>query len=139
MAGETLLGGLFFLAAIALVGLPPLSGFLGKVMILKAAQASVIWPWIWGLILGASLVMTFGFARAGSVLFWASGPVSGPRTPPPLVPVCAVLALLALTVAWTLAAGPATGGLEITAQQALDRPAYIDAVLEPAPRPVAGD
>ena len=29
--------------------------------------------------------------------------------------------------------------LEITAQQALDRPAYIDAVLEPAPRPVAGD
>ncbi|MFG1363067.1 monovalent cation/H+ antiporter subunit D [Xanthobacter versatilis] len=139
MAGETLLGGLLFLAAIALVGLPPLSGFLGKVMILKAAQALVLWPWIWGLILAASLVMTFGFARAGSVLFWASGPVSGPRTPPPLVPVCAVLALLGLTAAWTLAAGPATGGLEITAQQALDRSAYIDAVLEPDPRPAAGD
>ncbi|MFS8043936.1 MULTISPECIES: monovalent cation/H+ antiporter subunit D [Xanthobacter] len=48
MAGETLLGGLFFLAAVALVGLPPLSGFLGKVMILEATQAATIWPWIWG-------------------------------------------------------------------------------------------
>ena len=139
MAGETLLGGLFFLAAIALVGLPPLSGFLGKVMILKAAQASLIWPWIWGLILAASLVMTFGFARAGSVLFWGSGPVSGERTPLPVVPLCAVVALLALTLCWTLAAGPATDALQITAQQALDPSAYTGAVLGPDPRLAAGD
>ena len=128
MAGETLLGGLFFLAAIALVGLPPLSGFLGKVMILKAAQASVIWPWIWGLILTASLIMTFGFARAGSVLFWASGPASETK-PPPALPLAAVLALLGLMIIWTLAAGPATDGLQLTAHQALDRSAYIGAVL----------
>ncbi|MFG1410708.1 monovalent cation/H+ antiporter subunit D [Xanthobacter sp. VTT E-85241] len=139
MPGETLLGGLFFLAAIALVGLPPLSGFLGKVMILEAARASVIWPWIWALILAASLVMTFGFARAGSVLFWASGPVSGERTPLPVVPLVAVVTLLALTLAWTLAAGPASDALGLTAQQALDRSAYIGAVLGPDARLAAGD
>ncbi|OYX73539.1 MAG: monovalent cation/H+ antiporter subunit D [Rhizobiales bacterium 32-66-11] len=138
MPGETLVGGLFFLAAIALVGLPPLSGFLGKVMILKAAQASVIWPWIWAVILAASLVMTFGFARAGSVLFWASGPASGTK-PLPALPLVAVAALLALTLAWTLAAGPASDALGLTARQALDRSAYIGAVLGPDARLAAGD
>ncbi|MDI4663510.1 monovalent cation/H+ antiporter subunit D [Xanthobacter autotrophicus] len=138
MAGETLIGGLFFLAAIALVGLPPLSGFLGKVMILKAAQASAIWPWIWGLILAASLVMTFGFARAGSVLFWASGPASGTK-PPPALSLAAVVLFLGLMVAWTLAAGPATDGLQLTARQALDRSAYIGAVLGPDARLAARD
>lgn len=138
MAGETLLGGLFFLAAIALVGLPPLSGFLGKVMILKAAQAAAIWPWIWALILAASLVMTFGFARAGSVLFWASGPASESRAPPAL-PLAAVVLLLGLAVAWTLAAGPATDGLQLTARQALDRSAYIGAVLGPDVRLATGN
>ncbi|TCT05070.1 monovalent cation/H+ antiporter subunit D [Aquabacter spiritensis] len=139
MVGETLLGGLFFLCAIALVGLPPLSGFLGKVMILEAARASGLWPWIWALILAASLLMTFGFARAGSALFWASGPVSGTGPRLPIVPLGAVLALLALTLAWTLAAGPVADALQLTAHQALDRSVYIGAVLGPDARLAAGD
>ncbi|MFG1424907.1 monovalent cation/H+ antiporter subunit D [Roseixanthobacter glucoisosaccharinicivorans] len=138
MTGETLVGGLFFLAAIGLVGLPPLSGFLGKVMILKAAQASAAWPWIWALILGASLAMTFGFARAGSVLFWASGPASETK-PLPVLPLVAIVGLLALTLAWTVTAGPASDALGLTARQALDRSAYIGAVLGPDARLAAGD
>ena len=132
MGGETLLAALFFLAAIALVGLPPLSGFIGKVMILEAVRTSAIWPWIWSAILGASLLMTFGFARAGSVLFWASGPVSEPKPVPALAGLAAVILLLAATIGWTLAAGPATQALGLTARQALDRDAYIQAVLPPA-------
>ncbi|MEP9350459.1 monovalent cation/H+ antiporter subunit D [Xanthobacter sp. KR7-225] len=139
MGAETLIGGLFFLAAIALVGLPPLSGFLGKVMILQAAQASSWWPFIWALILAASLVMTFGFARAGSVLFWASGPTTGERPPPPAAGLAAVVLLLALTVGWTLAAGPAMEALEATARQALDRAAYVGAVLGPDVRLAGGN
>lgn len=132
MGGETLLAGLFFLTAIALVGLPPLSGFLGKVMILEAVRASAIWPWIWAAILGASLLMTFGFARAGSVLFWSSGPVADPKPLPALPGLAAVLLLLAATVGWTLAAGPATRALTLTAQQALDWDAYINSVMPPS-------
>ncbi len=131
MGGETLLAALFFLAAIALVGLPPLSGFIGKVMILEAVRSSAIWPWIWAAILAASLLMTFGFARAGSVLFWASGPVSEPKPVPALPGLAAVILLLAATIGWTLAAGPATQALGLTARQALDRDAYIHAVLPP--------
>ncbi|MFS8035991.1 monovalent cation/H+ antiporter subunit D [Xanthobacter sp. AM11] len=138
MAGETLLGGLFFLVAIALVGLPPLSGFLGKVMILEAVRGAAAWPWIWAIILGASLFMTFGFARAGSVLFWASGPVVETK-PPPALPVAAVVGLVGLLAIWTLAAGPVSDLLRLTASQALDRSAYIGAVLGPDVRLAAGD
>ncbi|NMN58939.1 multicomponent K+:H+ antiporter subunit D [Xanthobacter sp. SG618] len=131
MGGETLLGGLFFLAAIAIVGLPPLSGFIGKVMILQAVRTSAIWPWIWAAILGASLLTTFGFARAGSVLFWASGPVSERKPLPALPGLAAVMLLLAAIVGWALAAGPATQALSLAARQALDRNSYIEAVLPP--------
>lgn len=135
MGGETLLGGLFLLAAIALIGLPPLSGFIGKVMILEAVRVSPAWGWIWTAILGASLLMTVGFARAGSVLFWASGPVSEPRPLPAFPGLAAVILLLVATGAWTLAAGPAADVLGLTAQQALDREAYVGAVLTPAATP----
>ena len=42
-----LLAGLFFLAAIAMAGLPPLSGFIGKLLILETAPRHPAWPWIW--------------------------------------------------------------------------------------------
>ena len=65
-----LLGGLFFAAAIAIAGLPPLSGFLGKLMIMEASRGSDAAVWIWGTILATSLVAILAFARAGSAVFW---------------------------------------------------------------------
>ena len=38
-----LLGGLFFLGAIAVAGLPPLSGFLGKLLLLQALPSPALW------------------------------------------------------------------------------------------------
>lgn len=139
MAGETMVAGFFFLAAIAMVGLPPLSGFIGKVMILEASRAASSWPWSWGLILAASLLMTFGFARAGSILFWASGtPREDARGALPASALSAIALLLALAVAWTVAAGPVTDALQLTGRQALDREAYIDGVLGAGARTRAG-
>ncbi len=139
IAGETLMAGLFFLTAIAMVGLPPLSGFIGKVMILEASQSAASWPWVWTFILAASLLMTFGFARAGSILFWSSGPPAEARPPVPTASLAAVLLLLGLTVAWTAVAGPVTESLQVTARQALDRQAYVGAVLGPDALKKAGE
>ncbi|WP_439817034.1 monovalent cation/H+ antiporter subunit D [Zavarzinia sp. CC-PAN008] len=132
MRGGLLVGGLFLLAAIAMVGLPPLSGFLGKVLILQAVRVDAAWPWLWALILGTSLVMTLGFARAGSSLFWAARPMPRDQATIPLAqPVTGIALLLALLVAWTAAAGPAMTWLDATTAQLLDRGQYIGAVLEP--------
>lgn len=71
VAQPYLLGGLFLIGAMALAGLPPLSGFLGKVLLLQAAGNTPALPWVWSIVLGSSLLMLVALSRMGSSLFWA--------------------------------------------------------------------
>ena len=141
LADGTLLGALFFLGAIAMVGMPPLSGFIGKLLILDATRQAPQAPLIWAVILGASLLMMIGFARAGSMIFWnsrdpsadpggakAAGGLSGLA----LIPVLVIGLLLAATTVLSLGAGPLTRAYEATSAQLLDRAGYVRAVLPPA-------
>ena len=64
-----LLGGLFFFGAVAVVGLPPLSGFLGKLLLLHAEPS----PALWTVLLLGGLAALVAFSRAGSTLFWRVG------------------------------------------------------------------
>ncbi len=113
-----LIASLFFLAAIAAAGLPPLSGFIGKLLVLQATSGSA---WTWAVILAGSFVMIVGLARAGSVLFWAA---ERSKTPPAPVTdrraLAATLALAAVGVALTLLAGPLTDWLEPAAALLID-------------------
>jgi len=109
---------LFFIGAIAMAGLPPLSGFLGKLLLLDAAFASPHAAWIWAVVLVASLISIVGFARAGSTLFWKAqslapdpeadipdeGQADPMPTPAPLAYI-AVGGLIALLAAHTVFAG----------------------------------
>ena len=70
VAQPRLLGGLFFMGAMALAGLPPLSGFLGKVLLLQASGATAAQPWVWSIVLGTSLLLLVALGRMGSSLFW---------------------------------------------------------------------
>ncbi len=133
MVGGGLVAALFFAAAIALAGMPPLSGFVGKLLILDAIRGQGWWVWGWATILSTSLVAVVGFARAGSTLFWrpydASAPeaaAESPKAPGGLLPLAA---LLALTVALTVLAGPMTRYASATAAQLYARGPYIEAVL----------
>lgn len=67
-----LIGGLFFVAALALIGMPPLSGFIGKVMMLQATLEADSANWIWPPMLISSLAALIALSRAGSTLFWRS-------------------------------------------------------------------
>ncbi|APR68334.1 monovalent cation/H+ antiporter subunit D [Thalassolituus oleivorans] len=65
-----LLGILFAVIAMALVGLPPFSGFIGKVFIMQAAaESGYIWR-VWPAILISGLATLIALSRAGTTLFW---------------------------------------------------------------------
>ncbi|MHB1224207.1 MAG: monovalent cation/H+ antiporter subunit D, partial [Gemmatimonadaceae bacterium] len=67
-----LLGGLFFVGSMAVVGLPPLSGFLGKALVLAATPLDGRGIWLWAVTLTAGLLSLVACSRAGSIVFWNS-------------------------------------------------------------------
>ena len=124
------LGGLFFAVAVAVAGLPPLSGFLAKFMLLKSALDTAWSSWVLGIVLTTGLLAVVVLARSGSLLFYRTHAAQ-----PPLLPAagCGALApvagLLALIVALTVAAGPVSDFAAATATQLMTPLDYIDAVL----------
>ena len=130
-----ILSGLFFLAAIGIVGLPPLSGFIGKLLILDGVRETPAAAWIWGTILITTLIGVLAFARAGSLLFWKSAGIEGEIPTRALrgrvVGVAAAGGLLAALALMTALAGPVTAYTDAAAAQLFEPQAYIEAVLGP--------
>jgi multicomponent K+:H+ antiporter subunit D len=126
------IGALYLLAAIGIAGLPPLSGFIGKLLILSSSQAAPAAPWVWGVILVTTLVAVLGFARAGSVLFWKSMEMPEVRQASDLyhraelMPAAALILLLAALAAFAL---PTTRYMNATAEQLAAQRPYLQAVL----------
>ncbi|MDW7774530.1 MAG: monovalent cation/H+ antiporter subunit D [Desulfobulbaceae bacterium] len=134
VAQPTRLGVLFFLGAVAVAGMPPLSGFIGKLLLLQAvAPAEALW--LWSVVLAGSLAGLIALSRAGSRIFWKT---EGERAEglradlPRLVPAAM---LLGLSVAMTVFAAPITRYAEATAVQLLQPQNYIAAVLNPEKEP----
>jgi multicomponent K+:H+ antiporter subunit D len=131
VAQPTLLGVLFLIAAMAIGGMPPLSGFLAKANVLLSTAAAPAAIWIWGIILGGSALGLVALARAGSRLFWKTDP-----RPVPAVPVgasflraLAVAILLAPLVGLAAFAEFAWAQAAATADQITHPTGYRDAVL----------
>lgn len=160
-AASPLLGGLFLIPALNLGGIPPFSGFIGKVALLQAgAQDGSVLAWI--LIAGSvvtSLLTLYVMARVWSKAFWrpreqapdghlvaATLPtlvedhtdmLYDDRSDPGRLPVMMVLptaALVAVGVALTVWAGPIMGIADRAAAELQDRGVYIGAVLGGGPR-----
>lgn len=138
---KPLIAGAFFLAAIAAVGMPPLSGFIGKLLVLEGVREQSSWIWVWSLVIGTSLLGIIGFSRSGSLLFWksfseeAAVPSSNTETDAPqrgsfALSMVAVGSLLFFLVLLTGFAGPVSRHMLATAEQMHDRQHYIDAVLK---------
>ncbi|RXD04961.1 monovalent cation/H+ antiporter subunit D [Sphingomonas sp. UV9] len=131
-AGQDALGLLFMGATIAAVGLPPLSGFVGKLFILQTTFATPAWVVVWATILGTTLVGVIGFARSGSTLFWKTAAADADaiacteRSRAELAMPAALIALLGLL---TLGGGWATAQAQATAAQIFAPQHYIEAVL----------
>ncbi|MBM6552207.1 monovalent cation/H+ antiporter subunit D [Marinomonas ostreistagni] len=64
------LGIFFAVSAVAVIGMPPFSGFIGKVMVLQAVETATEQMWVWPVILLSSLGALIALSRAGTTLFW---------------------------------------------------------------------
>jgi multicomponent K+:H+ antiporter subunit D len=138
----TLLGIAFLVAAATIAGMPPFSGFIGKLMILQSAQGTGAVAWIWATVLGASFVSVLACVRAGSLLMWtvstsAPAPGAAPARVAEWLPFVVLLACGTLLVAY---AAPVQRYTAATAAQVVERDRYIAAVLgaarDRAPRPL---
>jgi multicomponent K+:H+ antiporter subunit D len=118
--------------AVAASGLPPLSGFLGKLMLLQSVGADG-WRTAWWLaLLGSGLAVTLVFARSAALLFWQ------PLDPLPRVGFAkghalALGMLVAASPLVTLAAAPIAAYAEAASAQLHARTPTIDAVLQGRP------
>ena len=124
IAQPGLMGALFLAAAVALAGMPPLSGFVGKLLIMDAWRDHAFA--VWSAVLVSSFLMILGLARAGSQLFWKPADAAPKAKAEPLA-LLATAGLLAGLVALTIFAGPVTGWLAATADALHDPAGYIAA------------
>jgi len=116
-----LVAALYMAAAIAAAGLPPMPGFIGKLLILQAFAGQE--PLVWSVVLLTSLLTLIGLARAGSDLFWKPAERGAPVAHPAPAMACAAVGLLLLAQAGlVLGAAPVMGWLAATAE-ALHAPA----------------
>lgn len=127
-AGRGIAAMLFMAAAIAATGLPPLSGFIGKLLILQSVAALPDWGWAWGVILGTTFIGVIGFARAGSAVFWKTGEGEAPATRSYRTDFAAPALALVLLAALSAGAGWASAYAGAAAAQVLD-PARSAAVV----------
>jgi len=135
VAGTAMTAALFFAGAIAMAGLPPLSGFIGKLLVLDAAIGTDMVVWIWVVVLSSSLISILGFARAGSILFWKAHGVKPPEGAPTMrrpatLSYGVVGGLISLLVVLTVFAGQIHGYTTIMAAQLFSPEPYISTVLD---------
>ena len=133
-----LTAGLFGLAALSLAGLPPFSGFFGKLALVQAGVAAQQWV-IVGVSLFVSVLTLFSMTKIWGGVFWGAPEELPPkesargdhRLAAPRLMTGATVGMVALTLCVAAAAEP-LWQLSLRAGEALTDPgAYVDAVYAP--------
>lgn len=126
-----LLGVMMLFGAASAAGLPPLPGFLGKLMIMQSSSGLPAQPWVWSVVLVVGLLTIIGLARAGVVVFWHVQPDSNAhdagRSPRMLG---AAALLMVLTVLMAVFASPIKRYTDATARQLVDKAFYVETILK---------
>ncbi len=122
---------LFFLPAMNLAGIPPLSGFLGKAGLIQAG-IDVGTPVAWALVVGSvvtALLTLYAIVKAWNKAFWQPAPEEPPAVRLPRAMVGSAAALVVVSVGITVVAGPLFDYTQRAAETLRDRDQYILSVL----------
>lgn len=129
------LGALFFVPAMNLAGIPPFSGFLGKVGLLQAGVVDGR-PLAWALVAGGlltSLLTLYAVVKAWNKAFWQDAPAPLPEVRMPQGMLGSAGVLVAVGVVIAVVAGPLYQYTDMAAQYLHERDPYINAVLAGEP------
>ncbi|SFX72904.1 monovalent cation/H+ antiporter subunit D [Marinospirillum alkaliphilum] len=124
-----LLGSAFFLAALIAVGMPPFSGFVGKLMLLQAADTPATASWIWPAILISGLASIVALSRAGTTLFWRVSGDDPAAVTAPVLQMSGVWLLLLCSPLLVAFGGPVTEFMALAAEQLFDVQQFVDLIL----------
>jgi multicomponent Na+:H+ antiporter subunit D len=126
-AGQPLFAAIAMVPIFSLAGVPPLSGFLGKLAILEGAFAAGAY-WIGGVVLVVGLLTLLSMGRTWTEAFWQ--PAAEPDRARPGAPLLIVISgLSGVTLAISWLAGPLFDLTLRAAHQLLQRDDYIRMVL----------
>jgi multicomponent Na+:H+ antiporter subunit D len=127
--GQPVFAALAMIPIFSLAGVPPLSGFLGKLAIVEATFDAEAY-WVGGLVLAVGLLTLLSMARTWADTFWRPAAEGRRDMMPPGTPLLAAIAALSLvTIAISIAAEPLYELTRRGAEQLLQRDAYVEAVL----------
>src|SRR5690606_15494483 len=126
-----LLAILYFVPAMNLAGIPPMSGFLGKVGLIEAGAgrgSALDWTLV-GAALVTSLLTLYAVSKAWNQAFWQEAPEPLPDTSTPRSMVGPTAALVAMSLAFTVVAGPLFDYTDRAARDLRQQTPYISTVL----------
>lgn len=112
----------------SLAGVPPLSGFIGKLALVRATFAAGAW-WSGAIILVVGVLTIISMARLWDQSFWKPSSEQD-KSPMSLVMLMPIAGLAAITLAITIAAQPLFELTLRASDQLLNPQLYIDAVLQ---------
>lgn len=142
MKQDKTIAAVFFIIALMMAGLPPFSGFIGKVLILQATSYFPYQAWVISIILLVSLLSIIAFTRAGYILFWrATAPETNPKEEqyqqyqalPDRAPRrndSAIYVLLTALIVYVVCANPVLTYMQNTATQIQDNALYESTMLK---------
>ena len=126
-----LLAGVFLLVAMAVSGMPPLSGFIGKWLILQASLGEANMAWVLGVLLATSLLVIMALARSGSRLFFKVDESAVASSPVRMGDLGPTMALALAGLGLVIYAGPLYEFGQAAAVQLVQPGGYLSAVLQP--------
>jgi multicomponent K+:H+ antiporter subunit D len=131
-----IIGSLFFIFAIAAAGLPPLSGFFGKIMILNAAIEHRQTALILTIVLASSLLVIVALAKSGTTIFYDTTPnAKASEYKLSKSTLASIFYLFAFAPILVIFANPITEITNQIANNLFDTSAYLSTVLNLNARP----
>ncbi len=121
----------FLVLAITIAGLPPFSGFVGKLMLLTTLRAVSAGTAIWVVVLAAGFMVMIALARDGCYLIWKYRVAAEPAPAIAWQRATATLLLVAAGPLLAVMASPLSEYAERAASQLHSPGAYVASVLGP--------